>query len=49
MRDRTGTADLTQYLRAAFASGRTVRFPAGRYPICDGLTLASGQAAVGEG
>ncbi|MCF4130160.1 hypothetical protein [Methylobacterium sp. SyP6R] len=49
VRDRTGTADLTQYLRAAFASGRTVRFPAGRYPICDGLTLASGQAAVGEG
>lgn len=49
VRDRTGTSDLTPYLRAAFASGRNVHFPAGRYPVCDGLTLASGQRAVGEG
>ncbi|UHC19529.1 hypothetical protein LRS73_28780 [Methylobacterium currus] len=49
VRDRTGTTDLAPYLRAAFATGRTVRIPAGRYPVCDGLTLASGQRAVGEG
>ena len=49
IRDHSAATDLTPYLRKAFATGKRVRFPAGRYPVCDSVPLASGQEAVGDG
>lgn len=49
IRNRTNTTDLTQYIRAAVASGKDIRFPVGTYILSDQVTLNQCQVLRGAG
>ncbi|UMY16674.1 hypothetical protein MMB17_18605 [Methylobacterium organophilum] len=49
IRAGTSTADLTQYVRNAFATCKDVRFPTGRYTITDRITFCNTQQLRGAG
>ncbi|MGA4551031.1 hypothetical protein [Methylorubrum aminovorans] len=49
VRAGTNKADLTPYIRAAAATGRTIRFPDGAYRVCNSIPLSNGQRLLGNG